>query len=37
MGMIVNRPNIAPADKAQFDALSAKLKAVAPIYKTPPA
>lgn len=28
MGLIVNRPTIAPAEKAQFDALSAKLKAL---------
>jgi hypothetical protein len=26
MGMVVNRPNIAPAEKAQFDAISGKLK-----------
>ncbi len=26
MGMIVNRPNITPAQKAQFDAISGKLK-----------
>ena len=26
MGLIVNRPNIAPAQKAQFDAISGKLK-----------
>lgn len=37
MGMIINRPNIAPADKAQFDALSAKLKSVPPIAATPAA
>ncbi len=30
MGLIVNRPNISPAQKAQFDALSAKLKSKAP-------
>jgi hypothetical protein len=34
MGLIVNHPNITPADKAQFDALSAKLKPLAPIVST---
>lgn len=31
MGLIVNHPNISPADKAQFDAISARLKALPPI------
>ncbi len=31
MGLIVNHPNISPAQKAQFDAISAKLTAKAPI------
>jgi hypothetical protein len=35
MGLIVNHPNISPAQKAQFDALSAKLKPIAPIGATP--
>jgi hypothetical protein len=30
MGMIVNRPNISPAQKAQFDAISGALKVQAP-------
>jgi len=31
MGMIVNHPNISPAQKIQFDALSSRLKEKAPI------
>jgi hypothetical protein len=35
MGLIVNHPNISPAQKVDFDALSAKLKAKAPIEAKP--
>jgi len=31
MGLIVNHPNISPAQKAQFDAISVKLKPLSPI------
>ena len=34
MGLIVNHPNISPAQKAQFDAISFKLKSQAPIAAT---
>jgi hypothetical protein len=37
MGLIVNHPNITPAQKAQFDAISAKLKDQPPIMAAPAA
>ena len=37
MGVIVNHPKISPAQKIDFDALSAKLKPLPPIAATPAA
>ena len=37
MGMIVNRPTITPAQKAQFDAISGKLKVEPSVADTPAA
>jgi hypothetical protein len=37
MGIIVNHPTIAPAQKAQFDALSARLKSREPLAAKPAA
>ena len=35
MGFVVNHPTISPAQKAQFDALSARLKPIPPITAAP--
>jgi len=37
MGLVVNHPNISPAQKSEFDSISAKLKQQAPIDATAPA
>jgi hypothetical protein len=37
MGLVVNHPTIAPAEKAQFDAMSAKLKQHPSVADSPPA